>query len=41
LQWTEVCISNLGKPSFEGIEFITNCSRLELVCSKCHGVICW
>jgi hypothetical protein len=27
--------------NFEAIEFSTNNSRMELVCGKCHGVICW
>jgi hypothetical protein len=41
LQWIEECACNSGKTNFEAIEFSTNNSRMELVCGKCHGVICW
>ena len=41
MQWTDECVCNSGKPSFDAIEFSTNNSRIELVCSKCHAVICW
>ena len=41
LEWTEECTCNSGKPSFDAIEFRTNSSRMEIVCSKCHGMICW
>ena len=41
MQWTKECICNAGKPNFDAIEFSTNNSRIELVCGKCHGVICW
>ena len=26
---------------FESIEFNTTNSRIEIVCGKCHGAICW
>jgi hypothetical protein len=41
LEWTKVCICNSGKPNFDATEFSTNNSRIQLVCGKCHGVICW
>ena len=41
MQWTRECICNSGKPNFDAIEFGTNNSRIELVCGKCHGIICW
>jgi hypothetical protein len=41
LQWTEECNCNSGKPNFDVIEFSTTNSRIELVCGKCHCVICW
>jgi hypothetical protein len=28
-------------PIHDAIEFNTNNSRIELLCGKCHGVICW
>ena len=41
LQWTEECNCNSGKTNFDSIEFHTTSSKLEIVCGKCHGVICW
>jgi len=41
LQWAKECICNAGKTNFDVIEFNTNSSRIEIVCGKCHGVICW
>ena len=41
MQWTKECICNVGKINFDAIEFSTNNSRIEIVCGKCHGVICW
>jgi hypothetical protein len=41
MQWTNECVCNSGKPSFDAIEFITKNSRIEIVCSECLGVICW
>jgi len=41
MQWTKECKCNSGKPNFDAIEFITNTSRIEIVCGKCHDVICW
>lgn len=41
MQWTKECKCNSGKTNFDTIEFGTNPSRIEIVCSKCHGVICW
>jgi hypothetical protein len=41
LEWINESNCNSGKPSFEAIEFSTNNSKIELVCGKCHGVICW
>ena len=41
MQWTKECICNVGKINFDAIEFSTNNSRIETVCGKCHGVICW
>jgi hypothetical protein len=29
------------KAKFDLMEFSTNNSKIELVCGKCHGVICW
>jgi hypothetical protein len=41
LQWVNECICNSGKPNFDQIEFGFNNSRIELLCGKCHGMICW
>jgi hypothetical protein len=41
LEWVNECNCNSGKPNFDAIEFSTNNARIELVCGKCHGVICW
>jgi hypothetical protein len=41
LEWANECKCNSGKPNFDAIEFSPNNSRIELVCGKCHGVICW
>ncbi|MGH9974289.1 MAG: hypothetical protein ACRD8Z_00420 [Nitrososphaeraceae archaeon] len=41
MEWTKECTCNAGKPSFEAIEFNSNNSRMEIVCGKCHGTICW
>jgi hypothetical protein len=41
MQWTNECFCNLGKPSFDAIGFITKNSKIEIVCNKCLGVICW
>ena len=41
MQWTKECTCNSGKTNFGAIKFLTNSSRIEIVCGKCHGVICW
>jgi hypothetical protein len=41
MQSTKECICNSGKTNFDAIEFNTNSSRIEVVCGKCHGVVCW
>jgi hypothetical protein len=41
LEWANDFNCNLGKPNFDSIEFHTTSSRIEIVCGKCHGVICW
>jgi len=41
LQWAEECVCNSGKTNFDAIQFSTSNSRIEIVCGKCHGVICW
>jgi hypothetical protein len=41
MQWTEECLCNLGKPNFDVVEFNTTRSRIELLCGKCHSMICW
>jgi hypothetical protein len=41
MQLSEECICNSGKTNFDSIEFHTTSSRLEIVCGKCHGIICW
>ena len=41
MQWTEECVCNSGRPNFDLIEFSTNSSRIEILCGKCHCVICW
>lgn len=41
MQWTEECVCNLGKSNFDAIEFSTNSLRIELLCGKCHSMICW
>lgn len=41
MQWTKECKCNSGKTNFDAIEFSTNNSRIEILCGKCHGVICW
>jgi hypothetical protein len=27
--------------NFDAIEFSTNSSRIQLICGKCHRMICW
>ena len=41
MQWVAERICNSGKPNFDQIEFSLNNSRIEIVCGKCHGTICW
>jgi hypothetical protein len=41
LEWIKECTCNSGKPNFDAIVFNTNYSRMEIVCGKCRGVICW
>jgi hypothetical protein len=41
MQWTKECTCNSGKTNFDAIEFNTNNLRMEIVCGKCHGTICW
>ncbi len=41
LNWTKECICNSDKTSFDAIEFRTNSLGIELLCTKCHGIICW
>lgn len=35
------CICNAGKMRFDAIEFGTKSSRIEIICGKCRGIICW
>jgi hypothetical protein len=41
LEWSKECICNSEKTCFDAIEFGTNSSRIELLCGKCNGLICW
>ena len=41
LQWAKDCICNAGKMCFDAIEFGTKSSRIEIICGKCRGIICW
>jgi hypothetical protein len=41
LEWANECICNSGKPNFNSIEFIVKNSKIEIICGKCLGTICW
>ena len=41
MQWTKEFVCSSGKPNFDSLEFSTNSSRIELLCGKCHRMICW
>jgi hypothetical protein len=41
LEWVNECNCDSGKPNFDEIEFGADSSKMEIVCGKCHRVICW